>query len=208
MHPELILFDEPTSALDPTMVDEVESVIKSLINEGMTSVIVTHEMKFARNVASRVLFLAEKGIYEQGTPEEIFDHPSKPLTQHFLYRSRMFEKELHKDDLDLYSLSSELRKFLMSYETSNAQKSLISIIDDELLYPVFTHPDGAKTAVVKLLCSESGSRHMLQINFPDLKSDPLKEPYLDILNTQLLEHYSHLLISQKVDEGYLVSRQM
>ena len=208
MHPDLILFDEPTSALDPTMVDEVESVIRSLINEGMTSVIVTHEMKFARNVASRVLFLAEKGIYEQGTPGEIFEHPKKPLTQRFLYRSRMFEEQLDRNNLDLYSLSSELRKFLTSYETTSSQQDHISIIIDELLYPIFNHPDGAEKAVVKLLCSETGTKHMMLIIFPDLKSDPLKEPYLDILNIQLLEHYSNVLISQKVDEGYLVSIQM
>ena len=90
MHPEVILFDEPTSALDPTMVDEVESVIRDLVEGGMTRVIVTHEMRFARKIASRVVFLAEKGIYEQGTPEEVFDHPNGVLTQRFLYRSRMF----------------------------------------------------------------------------------------------------------------------
>ena len=64
MHPKVILFDEPTSALDPTMVDEVESVIRNLVETGMTSVLVTHEMRFARNVSSKVLFLAERGIYE------------------------------------------------------------------------------------------------------------------------------------------------
>ena len=83
MQPEVILFDEPTSALDPTMVDEVESVIRDLVDEGLTSIIVTHEMSFAKKVASKVIFLAEKGIYEQGTPEEIFEHPQKVLIQGF-----------------------------------------------------------------------------------------------------------------------------
>jgi ABC-type polar amino acid transport system ATPase subunit len=208
MHPKLILFDEPTSALDPTMVDEVESVIKDLISEGMTSVIVTHEMRFAKNVAQRVFFLAEKGIYEEGTAEEIFDHPKRSLTQHFLYRSRMFEEDLVRDDLDLYSFASKIRKFLSSYETNSNQSKLISVINDELLHPLFTHPDGARQAEFRLLCSESGSNHIIHIGFPDLKTDPLKEPFLDELNRSLLEHYSDIVISRKAEKGYLVTIQM
>ena len=139
MHPKVILFDEPTSALDPTMVDEVESVIKDLATEGMTCVIVTHEMRFARNVASKVVFLAEKGIYEQGTAHEVFDNPSKILTQRFLYRSRMFEKELKANELDLLSLNTELKKFLTKYDTNQHQTRLLASICDELLHPVFNN---------------------------------------------------------------------
>ena len=208
MHPEAILFDEPTSALDPTMVDEVETVIKDLVDEGMTSVIVTHEMRFARNVASRVVFLANKHIYEEGTPEEIFDHPQKPLTQRFLYRSRMFEKELFKESLDLYSLSSEMKKFLSSYQYSNEQLKLVSIIDDELLYPLFNHPKGVDSASVRLLCSDNSTSHMMQIYLPNLKSDPLKEPYLDELNINILEHFSHFIFSKPTEHGYIVNIQM
>lgn len=84
MNPKVILFDEPTSALDPEMVGEVLDLIKELANEGMTMVIVTHEMGFAREVASRVLFMDSGKIMEQGTPEEIFDHPQCPRLQEFL----------------------------------------------------------------------------------------------------------------------------
>ena len=82
MHPQVVLFDEPTSALDPTMVDEVESVIRDLVSEGMTSVLVTHEMRFAKSVASKVIFLAEKGIYEQGTPEQVAENPASYTGQY------------------------------------------------------------------------------------------------------------------------------
>lgn len=71
MHPEIILFDEPTSALDPTMIEDVLSIIRSLAGKGMTMMIVTHEMKFARDVSTRVFYMDEGGIYEEGTPEEI-----------------------------------------------------------------------------------------------------------------------------------------
>ena len=84
MEPDVMLFDEPTSALDPEMVGEVLDVIKGLVSTGMTSVIVTHEMRFAREVSDRVLFIAEGNILEQGKPEEFFNHPNHPRLQDFL----------------------------------------------------------------------------------------------------------------------------
>ena len=84
MEPEVMLFDEPTSALDPEMVGEVLEVMKELANDGMTMVVVTHEMGFAREVASRVLFMADGKLVEEGTPEQIFEHPQNPRLQDFL----------------------------------------------------------------------------------------------------------------------------
>lgn len=84
MHPEVILFDEPTSALDPEMVGEVLDVMKQLADEGMTMVVVTHEMGFAREVADRVIFIDEGIITEEGTPEEIFKNPKSPRLKEFL----------------------------------------------------------------------------------------------------------------------------
>ena len=84
MNPDIMLFDEPTSALDPEMVGEVLDVMKELAAEGMTMVVVTHEMGFAREVADRVLFMADGIIMEQGTPEELFGNPQNERTQDFL----------------------------------------------------------------------------------------------------------------------------
>ncbi|MBC2249806.1 amino acid ABC transporter ATP-binding protein [Listeria sp. FSL L7-0123] len=84
MNPDVMLFDEPTSALDPEMVGEVLSVMKSLAKEGMTMVVVTHEMGFAREVADRVVFMDEGVIQEQGTPEEVFGNPQNDRTKDFL----------------------------------------------------------------------------------------------------------------------------
>ena len=84
MEPDVMLFDEPTSALDPEMVGEVLDVIKGLVDTGMTSVIVTHEMRFAREVSDRVLFMAEGNILEQGSPEQIFGSPTHPRLKDFL----------------------------------------------------------------------------------------------------------------------------
>ena len=84
MEPEVMLFDEPTSALDPEMVGEVLDVMKELAKEGMTMVVVTHEMGFAREVGNRVLFMADGQLIEQGTPEDIFENPTNPRLKEFL----------------------------------------------------------------------------------------------------------------------------
>ena len=84
MEPEVMLFDEPTSALDPEMVGEVLEVMKELAHDGMTMVVVTHEMGFAREVGSRVLFMADGKLVEEGPPEQIFEHPQNPRLQDFL----------------------------------------------------------------------------------------------------------------------------
>ena len=91
MQPKAILFDEPTSALDPELVGEVLSVMRSLADEGMTMVVVTHELGFAYHVANRVLFIAEGVIHEQGTPDQVLKHPSEPRTRAFVERHREFD---------------------------------------------------------------------------------------------------------------------
>ena len=84
MKPDIILFDEPTSALDPTMIGEVLAVIKALADEGMTMMIVTHELQFAKAVSNRVFYMDDGGIYEEGTPEKIFETPQREKTRRFV----------------------------------------------------------------------------------------------------------------------------
>ncbi|MGL4243278.1 MAG: amino acid ABC transporter ATP-binding protein [Beijerinckiaceae bacterium] len=90
MDPDILLFDEPTSALDPALVGEVLEVIRTLADEGRTMLIVTHEIGFAYHTASRVVFLAEGGIYESGPPDAVLKQPSRPLTREFLARHHQF----------------------------------------------------------------------------------------------------------------------
>ena len=91
MEPDVMLFDEPTSALDPEMVGEVLDVMKELAHEGMTMVVVTHEMGFAREVGNRVLFMADGKLVEEGTPEDIFEHPQSERLQDFLSKVLCYE---------------------------------------------------------------------------------------------------------------------
>lgn len=132
MEPEIILFDEPTSALDPTMVSEVLSVIRSLARQGMTMVIVTHEMNFARDVSSRVFYMDKGTIYEEGTPKQIFNNPQRELTRIFVNRIRDFHFCFHSADYDRYALKSEWvqysnKYFLTEESTRKALRLAISL---------------------------------------------------------------------------------
>ena len=111
MEPEIILLDEPTSALDPTMVGEVQAVIKDLAKKGLTLMIVTHEMRFAREIANRVFYMDEGGVYEDGTPEQIFDHPQKEKTIRFIKHLKVFETIITSKDFDFIGFNTALEEF-------------------------------------------------------------------------------------------------
>lgn len=111
MKPDIILFDEPTSALDPTMVSEVLSVIRVLAKEGMTMMIVTHEMKFARDVSTRVFYMDDGGIYEEGTPEQIFQNPQKEKTRAFIKRLKTLQLTITEKSFDFLGFMGEIEQF-------------------------------------------------------------------------------------------------
>jgi len=111
MDPEIILFDEPTSALDPTMIGEVQSVIRELAKMGKTMMIVTHEMKFAKEISNRVFFMDQGGIYEDGTPEQIFINPQKDNTRRFIRHLKVFEKKITSKEFDFKGTISELDRY-------------------------------------------------------------------------------------------------
>lgn len=111
MNPEIILFDEPTSALDPTMVGEVLSVIKNLAKQNLTMLIVTHEMNFAREISNRVFYMDQGEIYEDGTPEQIFEHPQKERTRRFIERIKVFEEHITSKDYDFLGITTKIGEF-------------------------------------------------------------------------------------------------
>ncbi len=111
MKPKVLLFDEPTSALDPTLVREVETVIRNLAASGYTMLIVTHEMRFAREVANRVFYMDDKGIYEDGTPEEIFDKPKREKTRQFVNHLRCLTEHIDSKGFDFIGASSRIASF-------------------------------------------------------------------------------------------------
>lgn len=139
MEPEIVLFDEPTSALDPTMVNEVLSVIRNLAKTGITMMIVTHEMRFAKDVSTRVFYMDEGVVYEDGTPQEIFDRPKRPRTRAFVRRMDMLCFTLDKFDFDLYHFRSEVDDFavrqLMEQKKRNAIQLVLEELIENILFP-------------------------------------------------------------------------
>ena len=111
MDPDILLLDEPTSALDPTMVGEVEAVIYELAKRGTTMLLVTHDMNFARSVSNRVFYMDEGGIYEDGTPEQIFHHPQKEKTRRFIRGISSLTVNITNGEFDLSQAVSDIEKF-------------------------------------------------------------------------------------------------
>ena len=111
MDPEIVLFDEPTSALDPTMVGEVQAVIRNLAKSGMTMMIVTHEMSFARKISNRVFYMDQGEIYEDGSPEQIFDNPQRERTRQFIKRLKVMDERITSKGFDFLGINSHIEEF-------------------------------------------------------------------------------------------------
>ncbi len=133
MEPEIILFDEPTSALDPTMISEVLAVIRRLAKGGMTMAIVTHEMDFARDVSTRVFYMDEGLIYEEGGPKDIFENPKKEKTRTFIQRLRIFKEEIISQNFDLYKLNAGIEAFCAKHTIDRKVVDNILLIVEETL---------------------------------------------------------------------------
>ncbi len=133
MEPQIILLDEPTSALDPTTVSEVLAVIRRLARDGMTMAIVTHEMDFARDVSNRVLYMDEGRIYEEGSPEEIFEHPKYEKTRAFINRIRSFTRRLTSPDYDLYKMNAEIEAFCEKHILPKRTRQDLLLLVEEVL---------------------------------------------------------------------------
>lgn len=179
MDPEIILFDEPTSALDPTMVSEVLSVIRSLARQGMTMAIVTHEMTFAKDVSNRIFYMDQGLIYEEGTPEQIFDAPQKDRTKAFINRVRNFVFTIHSPDYDLYALNGDVETFCEKQFLSKKTRANLLLVLEELLTLYKPHLGSVslelsighseKTDAVTIHCVTNG------IEFDPMKSADLED---------------------------------
>ncbi|MCL2064819.1 MAG: amino acid ABC transporter ATP-binding protein [Candidatus Cloacimonetes bacterium] len=143
MNPEVILFDEPTSALDPTMVSEVIAVMRSLAKSGITMLVVTHEMEFAKEVSNRVLYMDEKGIYEAGTPEVIFNNPQKSKTKTFIYNIRSYNYETESKNFDYLELLSGVENFCFRNAINKKISNKLHLLIEELITNIIS-PERAK----------------------------------------------------------------
>ena len=137
MEPEIMLFDEPTSALDPAMTGEVLAIIRKLTKMGLTMLIVTHEMAFARDVADRVFYVDEGCIYEEGTPEEIFDRPRKEKTRAFISRQKIFAFKISSTAFDMTAMNAQIEVFFNKYNIPLERIYNVQLVLEELIMEIF-----------------------------------------------------------------------
>ena len=178
MSPDIVLFDEPTSALDPTMVGEVLSVIRSLAGQGLTMLIVTHEMKFARDVSTRVFYMDQGVIYEEGTPEQIFEHPQTDRCRAFIHRLKTFHAEICSREFDFLGTASEIdvfaRKHLLGADQALKFQQLFEELCVSVILPTLP-PEGGWRLSFDAACREDASQCEATIRWAGIPFDPLTQ---------------------------------
>lgn len=194
MDPEVMLFDEPTSALDPTMIGEVLATIRLLAKQGMTMIIVTHEMSFAREIGSRIVFLAEQGIYEQGTPSEIFDSPTKQLTKDFIFKLKHFTYDVYSRDYDLMKMHGDLQKFGDRYGIEGKYIIRLQLYAEELIEEAITQQETLYPEISLRISLAEGTRDIVI----DIIYSGMKRDIFDILTEDEDGVHLGLTILQKV----------
>lgn len=137
MEPDILLLDEPTSALDPAMTAEVLAIIRKLAQTGLTLLLVTHEMNFAREFAERVLYMDDLGIYEQGTPEQIFYAPQNIKTIAFINQLKVFEEHIDSVGFDIVGMNARIEVYFQKYGLSKKQLFNLQLLLEELIVILF-----------------------------------------------------------------------
>ena len=198
MNPEVILFDEPTSALDPTMVGEVLSVMRQLAAEGMTMLIVTHEMKFARDVSTRVFFMYDGGIHEDGTPEQVFSSPRRSATKAFVQRIRKEVFEVDNEDFDFPGMGTRINQFFIKYNIADKKEKALSLI--QFLLPVFLETGYRLT--IRTTYSELYEEASLDFMLEGADSSPL--PSLDAERSEELHQLCSNITEEPTSKGFRV----
>ncbi len=172
MNPDVILLDEPTSALDPTMVGEVQAVIRDMAGIGKTMMIVTHEMNFARAICNRVFYVDKGGIYEEGTPEQIFDNPQKDLTRRFIQRLKVMELVIDSPDYDFIGAGSEIEQYCLSNDIPPRVKYRISLAIEELAQQMLCQILGHTSLHITVEYSETESQAIVTACYGGKRFDP------------------------------------
>ena len=172
MNPEVILFDEPTSALDPTMVIEVENTIKWLKESGITMIIVTHDMQFAKDVSNRIFYIDQGEIFEEGTPDEIFNHPKRARTKAFISNQRILDIMIDGSNYDLNKLNNQLLDFSNSQRLNAKEIYCIqSVLEELVIENIFAHKNDA---LVSFSLFYNGNNIEFKTKFNGKEYDPIK----------------------------------
>lgn len=190
MNPEIVLFDEPTSALDPTMVGEVLSVIRNLAKQGLTMLIVTHEMQFARDVSTRVFYMDEGVIYEDGTPEQIFANPQKEKTRQFINHLKVLEENIAGKDFDFIATVNRLQSFAEKNQVAEKTARNMQLVFEELVKQSLL-PHLAEPFVITLTTeyAESDGSVAMRLTYEGAELNPIEQ--CDEISRKLIEGATH-----------------
>ena len=195
MKPDVILFDEPTSALDPTMVGEVLSVIRQLAKEGMTMLIVTHEMKFAHDVSTRIFFMSGGYIHEDGSPQQIFEQPVHSATKAFIQRIRKEVFEIGGPEFDFLGMHSAINAFCHKYNiTEKLEKA--ELLTDKMLNGAMVH---YRPITVRITHSELSNVTALDFMVEKMTDTPLSDAHRTELSA-----LCHQIIEEPTKRGFRV----
>ena len=187
MEPEIILFDEPTSALDPTKVGEVLEVIRELAQKGMTMLIVTHEMNFAKDVSNRIFYMDQGEIYEDGTPEQIFENPQRELTRHFIMRTKLLEEIITTKDFDFIAIRNNIDQFGKKYLLSPKSVHNMQVVFEELcVQTLLPYQGNAPNLQFRIEYSDKTNSTQIRIAYPG-KAFNLEED-MDMISYALLKN--------------------
>ncbi len=186
MDPEIILFDEPTSALDPSMIGEVQSVIRMLAKTGRTMMIVTHEMDFARKISNRVFFMDEGNIYEEGTPKQIFEQPRREKTKKFIRRLTSLSYRIEDSEFDFDAMYSELQLYAEKLLIENERISKLQLCLEEIGENNILERDEQRDMLVVIDYSEKSDVLVLKIRYKGEHVD-LKESENSLFDAVLEE---------------------
>ncbi len=196
MDPDILLFDEPTSALDPSMVSEVLSVMKVLASRGLTMLVVTHEMRFAREASSRVFYMDRGELWEAGPPEQIFEHPQRKETYDFIFRVRSWKWEIHDVDPDFFAMMGSLESFcarqFLGNRAANACQMVVEEIVSQQLIPVARERGLADPGLkLSLSIAEGGNTAQLEVDCDAFAAAGISAEYVldhaDAISAVMLE---------------------
>lgn len=197
MEPEIVLFDEPTSQLDPTMVGEVQGVIRSLAQEGLTMLIVTHEMKFASDISSRTFFLADGRIVEQGATKAIFGSPQQEATRAFVHRIRKLVFDIESRDFDFYDMTSQIKQFCIRSSIADKMNPITHIVEEMLV--LLSHYNSPVR--VEVSHSELDQRTSVAVLHKGETLSPFDQPDADELSVMIIRGMSNDIKEEQTPEG-------
>lgn len=189
MDPDIILMDEPTSALDPAMVGEVQAVIRDLAGSGRTMMIVTHEMGFARAICNRVFYMDQGEIHEEGTPEQVFDHPQKELTRRFIRNLKVLELHINDRTYDFIAAGTEIDRYCMRSDIPARIKYRIRLAFEELVQQILL-PAGHLPVDVTIEYSAEEGKALVNVGYSGERCDPAESE----------NELSFRVLKQSVDE--------